>query len=71
MSRMRAMGGIGDGHQVVVYDCSGIRSAARVWWQFRLMGKMDIAVLDGGLPKWQPRAARSRTCPPRSCATAT
>ena len=50
--RMRAMG-VGDGHQVVVYDSKGIFSAARVWWMFRLMGKTDIAVLDGGLPKWQ------------------
>ncbi len=52
MSRMRAMG-VGDGHQVVVYDSAGIFSAARVWWLFRLMGKTDIAVLDGGLPKWR------------------
>ncbi|SMY08392.1 3-mercaptopyruvate sulfurtransferase [Flavimaricola marinus] len=52
MSRMRAMG-IGDGHQVVVYDGMGLFSAARVWWLFRLMGKTDVAVLDGGLPKWQ------------------
>ncbi|MGB3177042.1 MAG: 3-mercaptopyruvate sulfurtransferase [Albidovulum sp.] len=51
VSRMRAMG-VGDGHQVVVYDGSGLFSAARVWWTFRLMGKKDVAVLDGGLPKW-------------------
>ncbi len=52
MSRMRAMG-VGDGHQVVVYDALGLFSAARVWWNFRLMGQMDVAVLDGGLPKWK------------------
>jgi thiosulfate/3-mercaptopyruvate sulfurtransferase len=40
ISRMRAMG-IGDGHQVVVYDSTGLFSAARVWWTFRLMGKME------------------------------
>lgn len=51
MSRMRALG-IGDGHQVVIYDGAGIYSAARVWWLFRLMGKVDVAVLDGGFPKW-------------------
>ena len=51
MSRLRAMG-VGDGHQVVVYDTHGLFSAARVWWLFRLMGQTDIAVLDGGLPKW-------------------
>lgn len=52
ISRMRAMG-VGDGHQVVIYDGAGLFSAARVWWTFRLMGKTDVAVLDGGLPKWQ------------------
>ena len=52
MSRMRAMG-VGDGHQVVVYDGNGLFSAARIWWLFRLMGKTDIAVLDGGIRKWQ------------------
>ena len=51
MSRVRAMG-VGDGHQIVVYDGSGLFSAARVWWLFRLMGQDNIAVLDGGLPKW-------------------
>ena len=52
ITRMRRMG-VGDGHQVVVYDGMGLFSAARVWWLFRLMGKRDVAVLDGGLPKWQ------------------
>ena len=52
ISRMRAMG-VGDGHQVVVYDGAGLMSAARVWWLFRLMGKRDVAVLNGGLPKWR------------------
>lgn len=52
MSRLRAMG-VGDGHQVVVYDGAGILSAPRVWWTFKLMGKEDVAVLDGGFPKWQ------------------
>jgi len=51
MSRLRALG-VGDGHQVVVYDAHGLYSAARVWWLFRLMGQDNIAVLDGGLPKW-------------------
>lgn len=52
MSRVRAMG-VGDGHQIVVYDALGLFSAARVWWLFKLMGQKDIAVLDGGLPKWK------------------
>ncbi|APG46007.1 3-mercaptopyruvate sulfurtransferase [Phaeobacter porticola] len=63
MSRLRAMG-VGDGHQVVVYDGTGLRSAARVWWLFRLMGQNNIAVLDGGLPKWQAEGNPVEDLPP-------
>jgi len=51
-SRMRSMG-IGDGSRIVVYDSTGIFSAARVWWTFRVMGVEDVTVLNGGLPKWK------------------
>jgi thiosulfate/3-mercaptopyruvate sulfurtransferase len=60
VSRLRAMG-VGDGHQVVVYDGAGLFSAARVWWTFRLMGKTDVAVLDGGLPKWRAEGREIET----------
>ncbi|PCD76287.1 3-mercaptopyruvate sulfurtransferase [Pseudothioclava arenosa] len=63
ISRMRAMG-IGDGHQIVVYDQMGVFSAPRVWWNFRLMGKTDIAVLDGGLPKWIAEGREIEDLPP-------
>ncbi|MGR3379034.1 3-mercaptopyruvate sulfurtransferase [Salipiger abyssi] len=63
MSRMRALG-VGDGHQIVVYDSQGIYSAARVWWLFKLMGQNDIAVLDGGLPKWQAEGRETEDLPP-------
>ncbi|MEX0366120.1 MAG: 3-mercaptopyruvate sulfurtransferase [Ruegeria sp.] len=63
MSRMRAMG-VGDGHQVVVYDGAGLQSAARVWWLFKLMGQDNIAVLDGGLPKWQAEGREIEDLPP-------
>ncbi len=63
ISRMRAMG-VGDGHQVVVYDGAGIFSAARVWWTFRLMGKTDVAVLDGGFPKWRAEGREIEDMPP-------
>lgn len=63
ISRMRAMG-VGDGHQVVVYDGHGLFSAARVWWLFRLMGKADIAVLDGGLPRWKAEGHPLEDLPP-------
>jgi len=63
ISRMRSLG-VGDGHQVVVYDGAGIFSAARVWWLFRLMGKPDVAVLDGGLPKWKAEGRALEDLPP-------
>ncbi len=50
--------GLGDGNRIVVYDGAGIFSAARIWWMFRIMGHEDIAVLDGGFPKW---TAENRT----------
>lgn len=63
MSRMRAMG-VGDGHQVVVYDGAGLLSAARVWWLFRLMGQNNVAVLDGGFPKWHAEGHPIEDMPP-------
>jgi thiosulfate/3-mercaptopyruvate sulfurtransferase len=63
MSKLRAMG-VGDGHQVVVYDSHGLFSAARVWWLFRLMGQENVAVLDGGLPKWQAEGREIEDMPP-------
>lgn len=63
MSRLRAMG-VGDGHQVVVYDGAGLFSAARVWWMFKLMGQNDVAVLDGGLPKWVAEGRDLEDLPP-------
>ncbi len=62
-SRVRALG-IGDGQQVVVYDGAGIFSAARVWWNFRLMGLTLVAVLDGGMPKWRTEGREVTTAPP-------
>ena len=63
ISRMRAMG-VGDGHQVVIYDQHSVFSAPRVWWLFRLMGKTDVAVLDGGLPKWEAEGRPLEDLPP-------
>lgn len=51
-SRMRRMG-IGDGKRVIAYDAAGLFSAARAWWMFKVFGHDDVAVLDGGLPKWK------------------
>ncbi len=45
--------GVGDGDTVVVYDTTGLFSAPRVWWTFRLFGAKSVYILDGGLPKWK------------------
>lgn len=44
--------GVSNGARVVVYDSDGLRYAPRVWWMFRAFGHDNVAVLDGGLPKW-------------------
>lgn len=45
--------GVRAGACVIVYDALGLFSAPRVWWNFRAMGHHQVAVLDGGLPKWR------------------
>lgn len=44
--------GVGSDHKVVVYDAFGLTSAPRVWWTLHVFGHKDVAVLNGGLPKW-------------------
>lgn len=51
-SKVRRLG-LGDGNRIVVYDRKGLFSAARAWWSFRVFGHREVAVLDGGLPKWK------------------
>jgi thiosulfate/3-mercaptopyruvate sulfurtransferase len=45
--------GIGDEDRVIVYDSAGLSSAGRAWWMLRLIGHHEVALLDGGLPKWR------------------
>jgi thiosulfate/3-mercaptopyruvate sulfurtransferase len=51
-SRCQALG-LGDGCRVVVYDNSPVKTSARAWWMFRVFGQHQVAILDGGLAKWQ------------------
>jgi len=44
--------GISNADKVVCYDMTGLQTAARGWWMFRIFGHDNVAVLDGGLPKW-------------------
>ena len=41
-----------DKNPLVIYDRLGSISSPRVWYTFKLFGKENVAVLDGGLPKW-------------------
>jgi thiosulfate/3-mercaptopyruvate sulfurtransferase len=45
--------GIADTDTIVVYDGTGLYSAPRVWWTFRIFGASNVFILDGGLPAWK------------------
>lgn len=62
-ARVRKLG-LGDGVRIIVYDTHGLMSAARVWWMFRVFGHRDVAVLDGGLPKWIAEGREPEDLPP-------
>jgi thiosulfate/3-mercaptopyruvate sulfurtransferase len=44
--------GIASGVQVVAYDQENGMYASRLWWLLRWLGHDAVAVLDGGLKKW-------------------
>jgi thiosulfate/3-mercaptopyruvate sulfurtransferase len=44
--------GVGRTDRIVVYDNSALRTAARSWFMLRHFGAENVAILDGGLPKW-------------------
>lgn len=62
--------GIGDTHQIVVYDAGNWMGAPRVWWTFAVFGRRDVKVLDGGLKQWtaeaRPVTAQPTALPPVS-----
>jgi len=45
--------GIGRDDRIIVYDNSPYRTAARGWFMLRHFGAERVAILDGGLQKWQ------------------
>jgi thiosulfate/3-mercaptopyruvate sulfurtransferase len=49
MSRL----GIGDEHLIVAYDSHpASQFATRLWWALQYYGHAQVAILNGGLPKW-------------------
>jgi thiosulfate/3-mercaptopyruvate sulfurtransferase len=63
----RAVGamGIAETDKIVVYDGMGLFSAARVWWNFRIMGAENVFILDGGFPAWKAAGFPTDTEPPK------
>lgn len=63
-SRVRKLG-LGDGSRIVIYDGSGqMIASARAWWMFRAFGHKDVAILEGGLPKWKAEGRPVEDIPP-------
>jgi thiosulfate/3-mercaptopyruvate sulfurtransferase len=64
-SRMQALG-LGDGSRIVVYDNSPLRTSARAWWMFHVFGAHNVAILDGGLPKWVAEKRETESGQPKT-----
>ena len=45
--------GVNADSRVVAYDDGNGMYAARLWWMLRWLGHDDVAVLDGGMRRWQ------------------
>lgn len=45
--------GVRDDIPVVIYARKGLVAASRAWWMFRVFGKNDVYLLDGGLEAWK------------------
>lgn len=65
LARILGEAGIGDEHQVIVYDNHPVSQfAVRLWWTFRYAGHTNIRVLNGGLRKWQAEGRLLETALP-------
>ncbi len=56
--------GLNSDHMVIIYDQSGMLSAARAWWMLRHFGHDHVAILDGGLPAWEAAGGTVETGAP-------
>jgi thiosulfate/3-mercaptopyruvate sulfurtransferase len=53
VSRVMGAAGIGPGVRVVAYDDQSGSMAARLWYLLRAHGHDEVAVLDGGIMRWE------------------
>ena len=51
-AKMMGALGVSNASRVVFYDQHGLRGAPRGWWMMGVFGHDQVAILDGGLPKW-------------------
>ena len=65
VARVMGKAGIGAGARVVAYDDASGSIAARLWYLLRAYGHDDVAVLDGGIVKWQAEGRPLSTEEPR------
>ena len=56
--------GVGEQHRVILYDNGSIMWATRIWWMLHAFGFDNVAILNGGLKKWQAenRAVSNEPC---------
>ena len=57
--------GITNSDTVILYDTKGVWTATRGWWVFTIMGHKNVAVLNGGLPKWQAEGRQIESGKPK------
>ncbi len=65
VGRVMGAAGIGPGITVVAYDDQSGAGAARLWYLLRAHGHDDVAVLDGGIAKWQAEGRPLETTEPK------
>jgi thiosulfate/3-mercaptopyruvate sulfurtransferase len=65
VARVMSRAGIGPGTRVVAYDDTSGSIAARLWYLLRAYGHDAVAVLDGGIAKWQAEGRPLTTDEPR------
>lgn len=64
VGRVMGAAGIGPGIEVVAYDDQSGAVAARLWYLLRAHGHDQVAVLDGGIAKWQAEGRALETAEP-------
>lgn len=53
IEKVLSRAGMSDDHHIVIYSKAEVMWATRAWWLLRSVGLEFVAVLDGGLGKWQ------------------